>query len=98
MTDQIDFYVAVRDAAQSVADAADKYLQTTNPEWDPKEIEWRQTEGPKGIYERANKQSNHAYQMLVKDLQAHDGRLTRNNFFYWLFKEGDAVGRKPRTS
>jgi hypothetical protein len=62
--------------------------------WDPGKITWKATEGPSGPYERADKQDNTDYQLLLKDLQENDGKMRREGFFYWLFDRQDAVGRK----
>ena len=69
--------------------------QDTRP-WDPNRITWQEAEGSSGPYEKASDASNPDYQLLVKDLRSHDGKLSRSGFFYWLFTTGDAVGRKPK--
>lgn len=69
--------------------------QDTRP-WDPNRITWQETEGSSGLYEKASDASNPDYELLVKDLRSHDGKLSRSRFFYWLFTKGDAVGRKRK--
>jgi len=66
------------------------------PKWNPDKIMWVQVEGRKGPYERSEDVDNPEFKALVKDLAAHGGRLTRNGWFYWTFKNGSTVGRKRR--
>ena len=64
--------------------------------WDPAHVSWIQAEGSRGPYERSEDVNNREFKAMVKDLAAHGGRLTRENYFYWLFESGDIVGRKRR--
>ena len=64
--------------------------------WDANKIKWEQTEGSKGPYERSNDVDSVDFKNLVKDLTAHNGKLTRNGLFYWLFTNGVTVGRKKK--
>jgi len=36
------------------------------------------------------------FEALLADLDAHNGKLTKDGWFYWRFSNGDAVGRKKR--
>jgi hypothetical protein len=38
--------------------------------------------------------NNPEFKALLKELARHGGRLTRNGWFYWTFKNGATVGRK----
>ncbi len=64
--------------------------------WDPDRIMWEQAEGQSGPYERSEDVNNPEFKALLKDLSAHGGRLTRNGYFYWTFRNGSTVGRKKR--
>jgi hypothetical protein len=70
--------------------------------WDPAKIKWVQVTGASGPYERypaegAKPEATEDYKNLLEDLKAHNGKLTRDGFFYWLFSGDQAtVGRKPR--
>jgi len=66
--------------------------------WDPSKIKWVQDEGARGPYERADPQGlkNSDFDLMLKDLKAHNGRLTRDGFFYWVFEDQARVGRKQR--
>jgi hypothetical protein len=107
----VDFLVKFRDAAKLIAEACEEYLaalappeareeQKQKPErgwsWNPRFILWNPAEGPSGPYERACMPDNGNFQLLIRDLQAHGGKLTREGWFYWLFGDGRTVGRKER--
>jgi len=64
--------------------------------WDPDKIKWEKTEGVKGEFERSEDFNNPEFKAMLKDLASHNGRLTRNGFFYWVYKNGSTVGRKKR--
>lgn len=64
--------------------------------YDPSKIKWETAEGPSGPYERSQDVDSRDFKLLVKDLAAHDGKLTKDGFFYWLFKNGSVVGRKRK--
>jgi hypothetical protein len=68
----------------------------TAPSWDPDKIKWEQAEGRNGPYERSEDVNNPEFKALLKSLARHGGRLTRNGWFYWAFKNGLTVGRKRR--
>jgi hypothetical protein len=64
--------------------------------WNPDKIKWEKAEGASGPYERSEDVNNPEFKALLKDLAAHNGRLTREGFFYWTFKNGATIGRKKR--
>jgi len=64
--------------------------------WNPDAIKWEKTEGWKGDYERSEDVNNPEFKALLKDLAEHNGKLSRNGMFYWVFKNGAVVGRKKR--
>jgi len=65
-------------------------------QWDPCKIKWEQAEGNSGPYERSEDVNNPQFKLMLKDLAAHNGKMTREGYFYWLFKNGSVVGRKRR--
>jgi len=70
-------------------------------EWDPNKIKWVEAEGFSGPYQRypakgAKVELTADYKAMLADLKAHDGKLTRDGYFYWLFNDGATVGRKKR--
>jgi len=64
--------------------------------WNPSLIVWTEAEGPSGKYERSEDLNNRDFKSMIKDLADHNGKLTRGDFFYWLFVNGTTVGRKKR--
>jgi len=105
----VDFLVKLRDAAKLIAEACEEYLAALAPpeakpeqkqkrewSWNPHYILWNPAEGPSGPYEKACMPDNGNFQLLIRDLQAHGGKLTREGWFYWLFGDGRTVGRKKR--
>lgn len=98
MSKEIDFLVKLRDAATMIADAANEYLETKSPfsKFDPNKIQWQPAEGHKGSYERSEDVNNPEFKAMLKELAAHGGKMTRNGFFYWVWKNGSTVGRKKR--
>lgn len=64
--------------------------------WDPEAIKWEDAQGTAGPYQRSKDVDNPEFKTMLKDLQAHNGKLTRGGWFYWLFQNGTTVGRKKR--
>jgi hypothetical protein len=64
--------------------------------WNPDVINWVKAEGFKGDYEKSEDFNNPEFKKMLKDLAEHDGKLTRDGVFYWVFKNGSTVGRKKR--
>jgi hypothetical protein len=72
-------------------------------QWNPEALKWAVCEGFKGAYERYPKEGKKAeaiqdYKNLLEDLKRHNGRLTREGYFYWLFQDNATIGRKKRGS
>jgi hypothetical protein len=65
-------------------------------DWNPDVIKWEKAEGWKGDYEKSEDVNNPEFKAMLKDLAEHDGKLTREGLFYWVFKNGSTVGRKKR--
>jgi len=64
--------------------------------WNPDKIKWEKAQGPSGEFERSDDVNNPEFKAMLKDLAQHNGKLTRNGVFYWVFKNGSTVGRKRR--
>ena len=85
-------------------DRIEEYIQLARqtlelPAYSLDRIKWVQAEGPKGAYEYADRNDNlgnEDFKALIEDLKRHDGRMTRQGYFLWLFSQEDRVGRKPR--
>ncbi len=54
---------------------------------------WIFATGPHGVYELCHPSSNPEYLVLLKELQDHNGKMRRQEFFLWLFKD-NVIGRK----
>jgi len=79
-------------------DEIEKAAQGDVDTWDPNKIKWIQTEGASGPYEKAEPQGLNGsdFHLMLKDVKAHSGKLTRQDYFYWVFKDQATVGRKKR--
>jgi hypothetical protein len=64
--------------------------------WNPDKIKWEKAEGFKGEFERSEDINSLDFKELLKDLAKHNGKLSRDGWFYWVFKNGATVGRKRR--
>lgn len=66
--------------------------------WDPNGIAWFEAKGASGKYERSEDVNNPQFKEMLKDLAAHGGKLKREGYFYWVFKNGSVVGRKHKNN
>jgi len=105
MSDKEDeFFAIIRNGCQSIVTELDAYLskkvetteQVVNRTYDLNKVEWIPKTGDKGDYEMAKAGAD--YQALLQDLKAHNGRMTIQGYYIWLFPNGDAVGRKKSFS
>jgi len=76
--------------------AARQRIGVLKVEWDPAKIKWEPAEGSSGPYERSEDVNNPHFKAMLKDLAAHNGKMTRQGLFYWVFQNGSTVGRKKR--
>jgi len=79
-------------------DEIEKAAQGHIEAWDMNKIKWIQAEGASGPYEKAEPQGlrDSDFDLMLKDLKAHNGKLTREGYFYWVFSDQATVGRKKR--
>jgi len=61
---------------------------------DPDKVQWTREEGMKGKFEKSEDINNPDFKAMLKELASHGGKLYRDGFFYWTFKNGATVGRK----
>jgi hypothetical protein len=94
----VEMLFKIRDAAAMVVDATSEYIETFSPKetqnWNPENIEWVPATGPKGVYEISEDVENPDFNAMVKDLEAHNGKLRKDGFFYWSFSNSQKIGRK----
>jgi len=65
-------------------------------EYDINKIRWEAAQGSSGAYERSGDVDNPHFKALLKDVQAHGGKMTVGDYFIWAFKNGHVLGRKLR--
>ena len=71
-------------------------MEKTSFKWSSEAIKWADAQGSHGLYQRSEDLNNPQFKLMLKDLASHNGKLSRNGFFYWTFKNGYTVGRKKR--
>ena len=69
--------------------------------WKAENIKWVQAEGARGKYQRypplgQAAESTDDYKALLRDLKKHDGKMTRDGYFIWLFGDSATIGRKRK--
>jgi hypothetical protein len=70
----------------------------TESAWNPEKIKWEAAQGPQGPYEKSEDVNSLDFKAMLKDLETHKGKLSRDGLFYWLFTDGACVGRKRQKS
>lgn len=97
---QVEFLAKLQQGALLIADACAAYLERVAPVnksgWNPSKIKWTEAEGPSGPYERSEDVNNLEFKAMLRDLASNNGRLRRDDWFYWIFKHGVTVGRKRK--
>jgi len=96
----IDFCNGLEALAVKLRKHVEAFLGEREPErkwsWNPAAIKWEKAEGFKGPFEKSEDFNNREFKAMLKDLAAHGGKLTREGYFYWVYKNGSTVGRKKR--
>jgi len=64
--------------------------------WDTSKIKWVEAEGTHGKYERSEDVNSLDFKELLKDLEAHNGKLSHDGYFIWKFEKSPIIGRKKR--
>jgi hypothetical protein len=89
-----------------IADAFDEYLETLAPQaghpeaaksYDIEKIKWQDAKGDKGPFQKSIDFDSLDHKQLLKDAQAHKGKLTVQGWFVWVFQDGSTLGRKKRS-
>jgi len=101
---EISILVIERDTAQFKAERIDEllnkvgeakgYVKAQKWTWGPDKIEWVETSGTRGLYDKASPQGTDDFKAMLIDLKKHSGKLSRDGFFYWVFSDQATVGRK----
>ena len=75
--------------------AAKQRIKEAKALLDPSKVKWEEAEGSKGLYERSEDTNNLEFKAMLKNMQAHGGKMSRDGYFYWAFEKASVVGRKP---
>jgi len=81
-------------AVEAGVAAARQRIKEDKVGWDPSKINWMKAEGNKGPYERSEDVNNPEFKTMLKDLTVHNGKMRYQGWFYWIFQNGNVVGRK----
>jgi len=92
-----DFFDAVEAGILQARQRLKETKVEDKPKWDPNQIKWVEAEGTHGKYERSEDVDNLNFKELMKDLEGHQGKLSRDDFFYWRFEKSAVIGRKKRS-
>ena len=84
------------DLRKEILETIDAYLEKMENAYDLDKIRWEKAEGFKGEYERSADVNNPHFKALYKDLVRHNGKMVKDGYFIWLFKNGTTIGRKRR--
>ncbi|MEM3698218.1 MAG: hypothetical protein QXQ94_12135 [Candidatus Bathyarchaeia archaeon] len=61
-------------------------------------IKWEKAQGASGEYERSEDINSLDFKALLRDVQAHGGKMSVGDYFVWCFKNRAILGRKLRKS
>lgn len=96
----VDFLVALRDAACMIKDACEAQLERMAPVEvrgiDMDKIRWVKASGEHGDYEKSEDINNAEFKRLLQVLDEHKGKMQVGEFFVWKFQNGPTIGRKKR--
>jgi hypothetical protein len=69
--------------------------EESTKDYDMGNIKWTEAQGTSGPYQRSEDVNSLDHKALLQDLAAHKGKMRKNGFFIWTFKNGYTIGRKP---
>lgn len=91
----------MRDSLDAITMEIDKFLgeesKAVLKEPDTKDIVWTQKTGAKGPFDLCDPKlnvGNSNYETLLRDLKANSGRKHIGKQFYWIFQNGETIGRR----
>jgi len=98
LKDFCDFLNGLEESIAQMKAQISKLVGVTEekPKYDIEKIRWEAAQGSSGPYERSEDVSNPDFKALLKDVQAHGGKMTVGSYFVWAFRNGSVLGRKPR--
>jgi hypothetical protein len=92
--DVLDFLNGLEASCVKLIVQIEKLFGAKKVSWNPSKIKWTQEEGSKGPFEKSKDVDSLDFKNLIKDLNAHGGKLYKDGWFIWLYQNGAAVGRK----
>jgi len=97
LEDFVDFLNGVETSCVKMRKQIEKLIGSeVKHSWNPEAIKWEKAEGFKGEFEKSEDVNSLDFKNMVKDLVEHNGKLTRDSYFYWLYPKSTVVGRKLR--
>jgi hypothetical protein len=97
LEDFCDFLNSLEEAVQKMKMQIGKLVGVgEEKKYDIEKIKWEKAQGAKGEFERSEDVNSQDFKELLKDVQAHGGKMTVGDYFVWSFKNGSVLGRKPR--
>ena len=87
--------VSIKQQIKNMVEAQQPKPQTDGMA-DAEEIVFTRLMGTKGEYEKSEDFENPRFKALKTTLQAHNGTMTADGFFLWIFPDGKAIGRKRK--
>jgi Mg2+ and Co2+ transporter CorA len=97
LEDFCDFLNSLEDAVQKMKMQIGKLVGVAEEKkYDIEKIKWEKAQGAKGEFERSEDVNSQDFKELLKDVQAHGGKMIVGDYFVWSFKNGCVLGRKPR--
>jgi len=90
----LDFCSALEAACVKLKRELDVSPDQTRHSWDPNKIPWVDKQGDKGPFQMSEDVNNLEFKAMLKNLNEHKGKMSRDGKFYWIFTNGTTVGRK----
>jgi hypothetical protein len=105
----VAFVTKLHEASCMIKDACEEYLEKhptlsqleshrgDGLTWDPSKIKWADKTGANGPFQIGELEPNNPdFQAMTQDLRDHNGKMTKEGFFYWFFTGAETVGRKKK--
>jgi hypothetical protein len=74
-------------ALEAGVSSARQIIMEAVSDWDPERIKWHETTGPSGPFQKSDDANNPEFKAMLKDLQAHNGKMTRERLVLLGFQE-----------
>ncbi|MEM3459481.1 MAG: hypothetical protein QXQ64_10545 [Candidatus Bathyarchaeia archaeon] len=74
--------------------AVKQRVKETRQVYNIEAIRWEKAQGASGEYERSEDVNSSDFKALLRDVQAHGGKMSVGDYFVWCFRNGAVLGRK----